>query len=580
MKKIKILPNDLINKISSGPLILKPYYVVKELIENSLDANSNLISIYLEDGGKKKIIIRDNGDGIYKNDLILTVQSHATSKITSYEDFKNLITLGFRGEALSSISSISRFKIISKPKKQKLAWILFKNSFYNKFYINPYSHPLGTTVEIENLFYNIGIKRYLLNSSNKEFKLIHNLIKQFSILYNNITFEIIHNNNIIKLYKKNGNKISKNFLKSKIIDIFGNNYFSKLISIHLNYKNIHINGWISSFYYSDKKKYNIQYCYINNRIIFSNKIINHAINQAYYIHFKNIKKILPSYIIKLNINNNDIDINIHPSKTKIKFKNINKIHNLIYNLCLVTLNNFFKKKIYKVDYKLKTKFITKKFQLNKTLINIDINFFKIKKFFYSINNIYNNKQYYNKNFFGKILTIINKKFLLTKFNNNKLLLINLSKGEIYLKKIQLFPIKKNLDIYLIYPINIYIYNLNKKNFLKKNLMKLTFFKWNINIINNILFINKIPLGLKYQNIKKIILKLINYLTINLNVTIINLYDWFIINTINKYDIWTNISSNKLIKEFNFLSPILLKKIFKYFCYDIDNEKFIKDYTKN
>ncbi|AGI27171.1 DNA mismatch repair protein MutL [Candidatus Portiera aleyrodidarum] len=322
MNRIKILNKNLINKLSAGELIRDPSYVLKELVENAIDAGSNNIKINIKNGGKQLIEVIDNGCGINKDDLKLVFTKNATSKITSVKDIHHIKTLGFRGEALSAIGSISNYSLISNPYNETYKGYGISNTFGNidRF---PFPHLKGTTVSISDLFYNNLIKLKYLSSDRIENNKIFEMFYQLVLSRFDICWTLINKNNIYKLLPC----VNIDECINRICKIFGKNLIKNSLFINkYDTKNkIKIMGWL--FIPTDMVNKKKQYIFINRRIIkdpLLKKIILKAYNE---IMFKGLK---PSYILYISINSKFLDVNIHPNKYKVRFIDENIINTFIF----------------------------------------------------------------------------------------------------------------------------------------------------------------------------------------------------------------------------------------------------------
>ena len=195
---IEILPARLANQIAAGEVVERPASVVKELVENSLDAGATRIQIEIERGGHKLIRIRDNGSGIGKEELTLALSRHATSKLKSLDDLENICSLGFRGEALASISSVSRLTLSSKPKTQDAAWQAFAEGRDMAVQVKPVAHPDGTTIEVKDLFFNTPARRKFLRTEKTEFTHIDELIKRIALSRFDVSITLTHNEKVVR----------------------------------------------------------------------------------------------------------------------------------------------------------------------------------------------------------------------------------------------------------------------------------------------------------------------------------------------------------------------------------------------
>ena len=309
-KKINILDDLTINKIAAGEVVERPSSVTKELIENSIDANSTQIVIDIVDGGKKQIRITDNGSGILSSEVDKSFLRHATSKIKKIDDLYDLYSLGFRGEALASIASVSRLEMITKTKEEPLGTKVILEGG-KQILKEPVGTKNGTTIIIKDLFFNTPARQKFLKSTHAETINISDLINKLAIGNTHIQFKYINNGKLML------NTPGDNKLLSVIRSIYGKEIVENLIEINEKGNFCNISGYIgnNNIYRSNK---NLQHIYINNRFVKS-KIILDAINEAY-------KSIIPINkhgvcFLNIDINPSKIDVNIHPTKMEIKFEN-------------------------------------------------------------------------------------------------------------------------------------------------------------------------------------------------------------------------------------------------------------------
>lgn len=309
-KKINILDDITINKIAAGEVVERPSSVTKELIENSIDANSTQIVIDITDGGKKQIRITDNGSGILSSEVDKSFLRHATSKIKEIDDLYDLYSLGFRGEALASIASVSRLEMITKTKEESIGTKVILEGG-KEILKEPVGTKNGTTIIIKDLFFNTPVRQKFLKSTHAETINISDLINKLAIGNTHIQFKYINNGKLMLNTPGDGKLISV------IRSIYGKEIVENLIEIDEKGECCSISGYIgnNNIYRSNK---NLQHIYINNRFVKS-KIILDAINEAY-------KSIIPINkhgvcFLNININPTKIDVNIHPTKMEIKFEN-------------------------------------------------------------------------------------------------------------------------------------------------------------------------------------------------------------------------------------------------------------------
>lgn len=326
MRRIKILPTLLANQIAAGEVVERPVSIVKELIENSLDANANQITIELEEGGKQFILIKDNGKGIVKEDLSLALLPHATSKIYDLKELESVLTMGFRGEALASIASVSKLSMSSKHFEADEAWqVIQKGKDQESFDLKPTAHPIGTTVEVKELFFNTPARRKFLKADRTEFNHIDELVKKFALCHFNVAFTLIHNGKITRQITKAEDKESQ--LK-RISQLSRDEFLTRSMFVDESYKNMQVWGWIGEPEIA-RSSADCQYFYINGRII-KDKVITHAIKQAYSDVLYNGR--FPVYVLYFSIDADLVDVNVHPTKNEVRFQNSRDVHGFIYSI--------------------------------------------------------------------------------------------------------------------------------------------------------------------------------------------------------------------------------------------------------
>ena len=314
---IKILPTEVSNKIAAGEVVQRPASVVKELLENSIDAESTKIKLVVKDSGKTLIQVVDNGAGMTKNDMKMSFKTHATSKIKNIDDVFSITSMGFRGEALASISSISNVEMISKKKgTDKTNTISLggdKVSTENVVFSEE-----GTSIKVRNLFYNVPARRNFLKSDFVELRHIIDSFTRIALSYPNIEFNLIHNEEELFYLKKSN-------LRRRISSIFGRKIDENLIPLEEKTSLAKISGFILKPQVSKKSRIN-QFLFVNNRYIKS-QFLNHSINNAYDGLLRDGH--YPGYFIFLDINPSKIDINVHPNKTEIKFEDEQNLYSII-----------------------------------------------------------------------------------------------------------------------------------------------------------------------------------------------------------------------------------------------------------
>ncbi|NDK08176.1 DNA mismatch repair endonuclease MutL [Candidatus Gracilibacteria bacterium] len=323
MGKIIKLDKILINQIAAGEVVERPISVVKELVENSIDAKSTTIKIEISGGGIEEIIISDNGSGIEKEDLSILTEKHTTSKIKNLGDLHNIMTFGFRGEALASISSVSRFKIISKTLNSVSGYSLDVIGG-EKGIIKEESINSGTKIIVKQLFFNTPARLNYLKKERTEYSHIYDFLNQISLAHPSIGFEFVSDSKTVFKYKENED------LKTRIYNIYGEEFYNNLLEIDFGFSGLTISGYISNPKISFLNK-NRQSIFVNSRIIGS-PLIYRAINEAYnrFIPHNNY----PGYILNLSINPEEIDVNVHPRKQEIRFAREQEIYRAFYHAIL------------------------------------------------------------------------------------------------------------------------------------------------------------------------------------------------------------------------------------------------------
>ncbi|KGQ66999.1 DNA mismatch repair endonuclease MutL [Gallibacterium anatis] len=319
---IQILPPLLANQIAAGEVVERPASVVKELIENSLDAGADKIQIDIEQSGSRLIRIRDNGYGIAKAEIQLSLVRHATSKIATLDDLENILSLGFRGEALASISSVSRLTLTSRTAEQNEAWQVYAQGQEMDTTIVPASHPVGTTVEVENLFFNTPARRKFLRSDKTEFAHIDGVVKRIALAKPTVHFTLTHNGKLIHQYKAANDTNSQ--LK-RLAAICGNDFTEHALRIDWQYEEMHLQGWVAEpRFFRSQNDFN--YSYVNGRMM-KDKVILHAVRQAYADYLSPDQ--YPAFVLFLDLDPTLVDVNVHPTKHEVRFHQARLVHDFI-----------------------------------------------------------------------------------------------------------------------------------------------------------------------------------------------------------------------------------------------------------
>jgi DNA mismatch repair protein MutL len=326
--RIHALPVHLANQIAAGEVIERPASVVKELIENSLDAHASQIDIDIEGAGSQLIRIQDNGEGIHPDDLIIALSRHATSKIHSSEQLSHISSLGFRGEALPSIASISRLTLTSRQKENDCAYQIGHAETEN----TPASHPEGTTFEVRDLFFNLPARRRFLRSNKTEQHHILTTIQRLALSQFNVGFHYKYAHSS-KLKLAIANTFEER--QQRVAKICGNPFINSSFYIEQTYEDIALSGWLGKAE-AHRAQTDVQYFFINGRVI-RDRVINHAIRQAYGEHIPAGRQ--AAYVLYLTIPLDTVDINVHPTKHEVRFRNARLIHGLIISAIQDALSN-------------------------------------------------------------------------------------------------------------------------------------------------------------------------------------------------------------------------------------------------
>ena len=319
---IQILPARLANQIAAGEVVERPASVVKELVENSLDAGATRIDIDIDKGGSRTIRIRDNGKGIPKDELGLALSRHATSKIATLDDLEAIASLGFRGEALASISSVSRLTLTSRTADQEEAWAAYAEGRDMDVQLKPAAHPVGTTLEVLDLFFNTPARRKFLRTEKTEFGHIDELLKRIALSRMDVTINLRHNGKVVRQYRAANTQIQK---ERRLAAVCGQAFLDHALAVELSHGDLKLGGWICSPQ-GARAQNDIQYCYVNGRMM-KDKLINHAIRQAYETSLAPDQ--YAAYVLFIDVDPHQVDVNVHPAKHEVRFHQARLVHDFI-----------------------------------------------------------------------------------------------------------------------------------------------------------------------------------------------------------------------------------------------------------
>ncbi|MES2050036.1 MAG: DNA mismatch repair endonuclease MutL [Pseudomonadota bacterium] len=313
-RAIQALPDHLISQIAAGEVVERPSAVVKELLENALDAGASSITVRLEEGGVKRIAIGDNGRGIPVDQLTLAVERHATSKIVSLEELENVATLGFRGEALASIASVSLLSLTTRTFDAAHAWQIENGK------ITPASGAQGTTVDVQDLYYNTPARRKFLKSEQTEFGHCAEVVKRIALARPDVSFSLSHNGKTIDHW--NVSAIDK-----RSATILGENFANARLRVDESAGPLRMHGFIG-LPTASKGRADAQFFYVNGRYV-RDKLLTHAVRAAYQDVLHGDR--YPSYVIALDLDPALVDVNVHPSKIEVRFRDSRAVHQFVFH---------------------------------------------------------------------------------------------------------------------------------------------------------------------------------------------------------------------------------------------------------
>lgn len=326
MPRINLLSQRLANQIAAGEVVERPASVVKELAENSLDAGATRLEIDVQQGGVKLLRVRDNGQGIHKEDLALALSRHATSKIRELEDLEAIASLGFRGEALASISSVSRLKLTSKATgaDDESGWQVEVEGQNMDARLLPAVHPQGTTVEVGDLFFNTPARKKFLKTEKTEFSRIDEIVKRIALSRFDVHFNLSHNQRTIHnlLPAKSPQEQQR-----RVGLVCGPSFVENSVFIDSERAGLRLWGWVSLPTFS-RSQADLQYFYVNGRII-RDKLVTHAVKQAYrdvLFHGRH-----PAYVLYLECDPATVDVNVHPTKHEVRFRESRLVHDFLFS---------------------------------------------------------------------------------------------------------------------------------------------------------------------------------------------------------------------------------------------------------
>ncbi|WP_269619883.1 DNA mismatch repair endonuclease MutL [Zhongshania sp. BJYM1] len=323
MTKIHLLDPRLANQIAAGEVVERPASVVKELLENSLDAGARRIELEIEDGGVKLIRVRDDGEGISHEDLPLALSRHATSKISVLEDLESVASLGFRGEALASISSVSRLSLSTAREDSDSGWSARSEGRDMEAVLAPIAHPRGTTVEVRDLFFNTPARRKFLRTEKTEFNHLEEVVKRQALSRYDVGFSLRHNGRAVHSLKPANNQLEQ---ERRLAAVCGPAFMEQTLFIDREAMGLRLWGWVALPSFS-RSQADLQHFYVNGRYV-RDRLVVHAVRQAYrdvLFHGRH-----PAFVLYLELDPASVDVNVHPTKHEVRFRDGRTVHDFIF----------------------------------------------------------------------------------------------------------------------------------------------------------------------------------------------------------------------------------------------------------
>ena len=321
--RIQLLSPRLANQIAAGEVVERPASVIKELLENSLDSGAKRIEVDVEQGGVKLLRVRDDGSGIPADDLPLALARHATSKIRELEDLEQVMSLGFRGEALASISSVARLTLTSRTADAEQAWQVETEGRDMQPRVQPAAHPVGTSVEVRDLFFNTPARRKFLKTEKTEFDHLQEVIKRLALARFDVAFHLRHNGKTVLGLHEAPDELSR---ARRVASVCGAAFLEQALPIDIERNGLHLWGWVGLPTFS-RSQADLQYFYVNGRMV-RDKLVAHAVRQAYRDVLFNGRH--PTFVLFLEIDPSVVDVNVHPTKHEVRFRDGRMVHDFLY----------------------------------------------------------------------------------------------------------------------------------------------------------------------------------------------------------------------------------------------------------
>ncbi|MDF9753707.1 DNA mismatch repair protein MutL [Pseudomonas sp. TE6288] len=321
--RIQLLSPRLANQIAAGEVVERPASVAKELLENSLDSGARRIEVEVEQGGVKLLRVRDNGGGIAPDDLPLALARHATSKIRELEDLEGVLSLGFRGEALASISSVARLTLTSRTADASEAWQVETEGRDMTPRVQPAAHPVGTSVEVRDLFFNTPARRKFLKAEKTEFDHLQEVIRRLALARFDVGFHLRHNGKTIFSLHEAADETAR---ARRVGTICGPGFLEQALPIDVERNGLRLWGWVGLPTFS-RSQADLQYFFVNGRAV-RDKLVAHAVRQAYRDVLFNGRH--PTFVLFLECDPAGVDVNVHPTKHEVRFREGRMVHDFLY----------------------------------------------------------------------------------------------------------------------------------------------------------------------------------------------------------------------------------------------------------
>ena len=319
---IALLPPQLANQIAAGEVVERPASVLKELVENAIDAGATRIEVELEDGGVRRLRVRDNGSGIPKDELTLAVARHATSKIARLQDLEAVGTLGFRGEALASICSVARVTLTSRHRAAEEGWRLVVNGHAENVDCYPAAHPVGTTVDVEDLFFNTPARRKFLRTERTESTRIEEVLRRLALAHPEVTFALHAPGKAVRHFTA----VAEDRQLERVGAICGEAFLAAAFALDGSRDGLRLHGWVAEPTFS-RSQADLQYFFVNGRAV-KDRVIAHAVRQAYsdvLYHGRH-----PAFVLFLDLPPDAVDVNVHPTKHEVRFREQRQVHDFLF----------------------------------------------------------------------------------------------------------------------------------------------------------------------------------------------------------------------------------------------------------